>query len=119
MARAGQTIPFIKVDVFYLYVILDIFSRYVVGWILVCRESAALAKKLIEQTVERNNIEPGCLTVLRIGGRLCDRVAAMSRRILSLEKFFSVEIRGEICSYLRARVPGKIIARLAYDNTIR
>jgi len=45
--------------------------------------------------------------------------AAISRRILSLEKFLSVEIRGEICSYLRTRVPEKIIARLAYDNTIR
>jgi putative transposase len=48
---------------FYLYVILDIFSRYVVGWMLAYRESAELAKKLIEQTVERHNIEPGTLTV--------------------------------------------------------
>ena len=48
---------------FYLYVILDIFSRYVVGWMLAYRESAELAKKLIEQSVERHNIEPGCLTV--------------------------------------------------------
>ena len=48
---------------FYLYVILDIFSRYVVGWMLAYRESAELAKKLIEQTIERHNIEPGCLTV--------------------------------------------------------
>ena len=48
---------------FYLYVILDIFSRYVVGWMLGYRESAELAKKLIEQTVERHDIEPGCLTV--------------------------------------------------------
>ena len=48
---------------FYLYVILDIFSRYVVGWMLAYRESAEFAKKLIEQTVERHNIEPGWLTV--------------------------------------------------------
>jgi len=48
---------------FYLYVILDIFSRYVVGWMLGYRESAELAKKLIEQTLQRHDIEPGCLTV--------------------------------------------------------
>ena len=41
---------------FYLYVILDIFSRYVVGWMLGYRESAELAKKLIEQTVQRHDI---------------------------------------------------------------
>ena len=33
---------------FYLYVLLDIFSRYVVGWMVAHHESAALAKKLIE-----------------------------------------------------------------------
>lgn len=48
---------------FYLYVILDIFSRYVVGWMLAYRESAELAKKLIEQTIERQSIEPGTLTL--------------------------------------------------------
>lgn len=48
---------------FYLYVILDIFSRYVVGWMLGYRESAELAKKLIEQTIERQAIEAGSLTV--------------------------------------------------------
>ena len=48
---------------FYLYVILDIFSRYVVGWMLAYRESGELAKKLIEQTLERHNICPGTLTV--------------------------------------------------------
>jgi putative transposase len=48
---------------FYLYVILDIFSRYVVGWMLAYRESAELAKKLIEQTIEREQVEPGTLTL--------------------------------------------------------
>lgn len=48
---------------FYLYVILDIFSRYVAGWMLAYRESAELAKKFIEQTVERHAIVPGTLTV--------------------------------------------------------
>ncbi len=48
---------------FYLYVILDIFSRSVVGWMLAYRESAELAKRLIEQTIEREKIEPGSLTL--------------------------------------------------------
>ena len=48
---------------FYLYVILDIFSRYVVGWMVAYRESAQLAKRLIEQIIERQGIEPGKLTL--------------------------------------------------------
>ena len=48
---------------FYLYVILDIFSRYVVGWMVAYRESAALAQRLIEETCARQGILPGQLTV--------------------------------------------------------
>ena len=48
---------------FYLYVILDIFSRYVVGWMVAHREQDALAKRLIEETSMKQNIEPGQLTV--------------------------------------------------------
>lgn len=48
---------------FYLYVILDIFSRYVVGWMVAYRESAQLAQRLIDQTLKRQHIEPGKLTL--------------------------------------------------------
>ena len=48
---------------YYLYVILDVFSRYVVGWTVAHCESAALAKKLIEETCERQKITPATLTV--------------------------------------------------------
>ncbi len=48
---------------FYLYVILDIFSRYVVGWMVAYRESAVLAQRLIDQTIKRQDIEPGKLTL--------------------------------------------------------
>ena len=41
---------------FYLYVILDIFSRYVVGWMLAHRESAHLAERLIRETVVKQGI---------------------------------------------------------------
>jgi putative transposase len=48
---------------FYLYVILDIFSRYVVGWMVAHRESAALAERLIGETCEKQKIKPGQLTL--------------------------------------------------------
>jgi putative transposase len=48
---------------YYLYVMLDVFSRYVVGWMLAYRDSAALAEKLIAESCERQGIEPGQLTV--------------------------------------------------------
>ncbi len=48
---------------FYLYVLLDIFSRYVVGWMVAHRESATLAKKLIQQSTIKQAIRPGQLTV--------------------------------------------------------
>lgn len=48
---------------FHLYVILDIFSRCVVGWLIALRESAELAEQLIAQTVARHAIEPGKLTL--------------------------------------------------------
>jgi putative transposase len=53
----------VKWTYFYLYVILDVFSRYVVGWMVAHRESAALAEKLIEATCRRQRIGRGQLTV--------------------------------------------------------
>jgi putative transposase len=48
---------------FYLYVILDVFSRYVLGWMVATRESAALAERLIADTTARQGIAPGQLTI--------------------------------------------------------
>ena len=48
---------------YYLYVILDIFSRYVVGWMVASRESAALAQVLIRQTVAKQGIGADQLTI--------------------------------------------------------
>ena len=52
-----------KWSYFHLYVILDIFSRYVVGWMVAHREASALAKKLIRETCERQNIGKNQLTI--------------------------------------------------------
>jgi putative transposase len=48
---------------FYLYVILDVFSRYVVGWTLQHRESSAVAEQLIAQALQDQQIGPGELTI--------------------------------------------------------
>jgi putative transposase len=48
---------------YHLYVILDIFSRYVVGWMVASRESAALAQVLIRQTVAKQDIGADQLTI--------------------------------------------------------
>ena len=48
---------------FYLYVILDVFSRYVVGWMVADGESAVLATRLIGDTCVKQEIPPGQLTI--------------------------------------------------------
>ena len=48
---------------YYLYVILDVFSRYVVGWTVQYRENGQLAKALIEQATEQQQITPKVLTL--------------------------------------------------------
>jgi putative transposase len=52
-----------KWSYFHLYVILDIFSRYIVGWMVAHRESAVLAEKLIATTCERQGIQRDQLTL--------------------------------------------------------
>jgi putative transposase len=48
---------------YHLYVILDIFSRYAVGWMVATRESAALAEKLISATCAKQGISRGQLSL--------------------------------------------------------
>jgi putative transposase len=48
---------------YYLYVIIDIFSRYVVGWLLADCESAVLAEKLLADTVAKQGIDRDRLTI--------------------------------------------------------
>jgi len=52
-----------KWSYFYLYVILDVYSRYAVGWTVQHRENAHVAKDLIAQVCEQQQIAPGTLTV--------------------------------------------------------
>jgi len=48
---------------YYLYVILDIFSRYAVGWMLARVERAELAKRLINDTIDKQGVSRGQLTL--------------------------------------------------------
>jgi putative transposase len=48
---------------YYLYVILDVYSRYVVGWMIAERESEDLAQELIRETCAKQGIPPGQLTL--------------------------------------------------------
>jgi putative transposase len=63
---------------FYLYVILDVFSRYVVGWMVATRESATLAKKLISRSCSKQAIARGQLTVH------ADRGSSMKSKAVAL-----------------------------------
>jgi putative transposase len=62
---------------FYLYVIMDIFSRYVVGWMVAHREQKSLAKRLIEETCLKQNIGPGQLTIH------ADRGSSMKSKVVA------------------------------------
>jgi putative transposase len=63
---------------YYLYVILDVFSRYVVGWMIAHRETAVLAKRLIGETCRGQAISPEQLTLH------ADRGSSMKSRPVAL-----------------------------------
>ena len=71
---AGPT----KWSYFYLYVILDIFSRRVVGWCVADAESAALFRPLFDDAIAEHNVLPGQLTLnADRGGPMKAKVTAL------------------------------------------
>ena len=84
----------VKYVYFSLYVILDLFSRYVVGWMVAVNESARLAERLIEETWAKQGIAPQQLTIH------ADRGAPMRSQLVAL--LFSD--LGIDASYSRPRV---------------
>ena len=68
----------VKWTYFYLYVLLDIFSRYVVGWMVAREESASLAERLIDESCAKQGIQPGQLTIH------ADRGPAMTSKPVAL-----------------------------------
>ena len=61
-----------------LYVLLDVYSRYVTGWMVATRESAILAQRLIADSVKKQGIEPDSLTIH------ADRGSSMTSRPVAL-----------------------------------
>jgi len=71
---------------YYLYTIIDVYSRYLVGWMIATRESGELAKKLIEETCAKQGIEKDQLILHS------DRGSAMrSKTVKDLLKTLGVE----------------------------
>ena len=68
----------VKYVYFSLYVILDLFSRYVVGWMVALNESARLAERFIEETCAKQSIAPHQLTIH------ADRGAPMRSKLVAL-----------------------------------
>jgi len=74
----------------YLYVILDIFSRAVVGWMVAEKETAALAKRLIDETVAKNDVRPGTLVLhADRGAQMTSKTLAQLLADLDVERSFS------------------------------
>ena len=68
----------VKWTYYYLYVVLDIYSRYVVGWMLATRESASLAERLLADSVRKQGVDPDQLTIH------ADRGSSMSSKPVAL-----------------------------------
>src|SRR5580700_2627150 len=62
---------------YYLYVVMDIYSRYVVGWCIATREDSELAKQLIFDACLNHNVKPGELTIH------ADRGSSMTSKLVS------------------------------------
>jgi len=77
-----------------LYVILDLFSRYVVGWMVAAHENARLAQRLIDATCRKQGIGPNQLTIH------ADRGAPMRSKLVA-ELFSDLSIDA---SHSRPRV---------------
>lgn len=60
----------VKWTYFYFYVIIDIFSRYVTGWMVAEREAAVLAEHLVSNTLEKHSIPKDQLTIHSDRGRV-------------------------------------------------
>jgi putative transposase len=63
---------------FHLYVIIDIYSRYVPGWLLAKRESAELAERLLAETIRKQNVVADQLTIH------ADRGTSMASKTVAL-----------------------------------
>lgn len=94
---------------FSLYVILDLFSRYVVGWMVAAQENARLAERLIEATCQKQGISPQQLTIH------ADRGAPMRSKVVA-ELFTDLGIAS---SFSRPRVSNDNPFSEAHFRTVK
>lgn len=79
-----------KWESFSLYTVLDIYSRYVPGWMVARTESAALARQLLHETCEKQGILPGALTIHQDrGAPMTSKTVAQLYADLGVEPSFS------------------------------
>ena len=75
---------------YYLYVIIDIFSRYVVGWMIAEAETAELAEQLIAETCAKQDVQRAQLTIhADNGGPMTAKVVAVLMADLGVAKSHS------------------------------
>jgi hypothetical protein len=70
----------VKWTYFYLYVIIDVFSRYVTGWMIAYREGAELARQFIEEAIGKHQVPAGQLTIHADRGRVMKSKPALCFR---------------------------------------
>jgi putative transposase len=80
----------VKWSYYYLYVVLDIFSRYVVGWLIAEHESGQVAEELIAASCAKHGIQPHQLTIhADRGGSMTSKPVALLMADLGVSKSHS------------------------------
>ena len=98
---------------YYLYVILDIFSRCVVGWMVASRESQTLAERLINQTLAAQHVIAGQLTLhADRGSSMTSKPVALLLADLGVTKSHSRPHTSNDNPFSEAQGPGKVGARV-------
>ncbi|TDO47697.1 integrase-like protein [Kribbella sp. VKM Ac-2527] len=96
-----------KWSYYYLYVIIDIYSRYVVGWLIAEHESAALAEKLLADTITKHGIEADQLTLhADNGSSMASKPVAFLLADLGVTKTHSRPHTSNDNPYSEAQLPG-------------
>jgi len=71
------------------YVIIDLFSRYVVGWMLAGKECKHLAAQLFAETIARHGVEPGLQVHMDRGSAMKSDTLAQLLASLGASRSFS------------------------------
>ena len=71
------------------YVIIDLFSRYVVGWMVASRECKHLASQLFAETIARHGVEPGLTVHADRGSAMKSDTLAQLLATLGAQRSFS------------------------------